>query len=576
MNPAASALQQRTSIDASYIGLVDFAEDGWKGHVANLGGTLPTRYGVLSSSLQFLTTSLNDMDLGTSGSLKVSFAKDLFPQLLIGAGVTAVAGAADSFDFGLALDLGFLHLPGEWLGLKDFRWGVALQNFGKWYAPVDGRSGFPSPFTPTVGAGFTAYRTKDASVGVTGDLSFPAFQNVRFALGGEFDYKDWLTLNASVHLDLRQATDSDLAMRSPIPAVGVAVVFRTDFKEESSFLSQQGWNRSDVKTRVSAAPLHGGIWAFGLGMNANLGVVDRNPPKITLDYKTPQVISPNLDGTADFLEIPISITDERYIQEYRFIVSDSSGRSSGFIENKEKRPENESFRGVVDRLLSEKTGIPVPKSLRWDGIADSGSRVPDGKYSFVMEAKDDNGNTAKTEPKSFVIDTTPPKVDIQVPRGSDLVFSPNDDGNKDTFTIGQSGSVEAEWKAEIRDASGKTVRTFSWKNAAPGNVTWDGKGDDGSLLPDGIYSYAHPQQGRGGKRDQAGFENIFINTETTPISLSIDAAFFSPNGDGVKDTVTLTPVIPITNGLESWEIVVLDPSGKTMRRFAGLLNAPLP
>ncbi len=576
VNPAASALQQRTSIDASYVGLTDPTEDGWKGHVANIGASLPTKYGVFSSNVQFLTTSLEDMDLGTSLSWKGSFAKDLFPNLLIGAGITTVAGSADSFDFGLALDLGFLHLPGEWMGLKDFRWGVALQNFGKWYAPVDGRSGFPSAFTPAVGAGFTALRTKDASIGVTGDLSFPSVQNVRFALGGEFTYKEWLSLNASVRLDLRQIVDDDLPTRSPIPAVGITAVFRTDFKEDSSFLSKQGWNRSDVKTRVSAAPLHSGIWAFGLGMNANLGVVDRNPPKINVGYAEPKVISPNLDGVSDSLEFPLEITDERYVMEYRLVISDDKGKVVRLIENKEKRPENETFRGVVDRLLSEKTGIEVPKSLRWDGIGDNGARLPDGRYSFVVEAKDDNGNSAKTESKYFIIDTTPPKIEIQVPRGADLVFSPNDDGNKDTITIVQTGSAEEDWKAEIRDASGRAVRTFEWKNAAPGNVIWDGKGDDGVLLPDGIYSYFIKSKDSAGNETKSGFDNIFISTETTPISLSIDASYFSPNGDGVKDFLTLTPVIPVTNGLESWEMTISDSSDKTMRRFSGLLNAPQP
>lgn len=577
LNPAASALQQRTTIDAGYIGLADISDDGWKGHAANIGGTLPTRYGVFSGSLQFLTTSLNDMDLGTQGIARFSFAKDLFPNLLVGTGLNLTLGSRDSFDYGISADLGFIHFPEDGFGLDDFRWGAVLRNAGKWYSPVDGRSAFPSPFTPAVGAGFTVYRSPGGvALGLTGDAAFPTVQNIRLSLGADLSYRDRFSLHGGMRLDLQQVFNDDLALRSMIPSFGITAVFRTDFKDKESFIGERGWDRSDVKTRAAAAPLHGGIWAFGTGLNINLGVVDRNPPRIVIDYPGEKYISPNLDGKDDVLEFPVSLRDERYIMEYRFVIKDDSGTPVRIIENKEKRPENESFRSVVDRLLYVKSGIGVPDTFRWDGIGDSGSLVPDGRYSFVIEAKDDNGNLAVSAPRSFVIDTTPPAVEIAVPRGSDLIFSPNDDGFKDTLRIVQEGSPEDFWEAEILDASGTLVRTHSWKNDSPGTIVWDGKNDKGDLVPDGVYSYRISSTDRAGNRTETGFDNIIISTEPTPVSLSIDTSYFSPNGDGVKDTVTISPVIPVTFGLESWEVTIVDSRGTLMRRYHGLLNAPLP
>jgi flagellar hook assembly protein FlgD/outer membrane protein OmpA-like peptidoglycan-associated protein len=578
LNPAASALQQRISLEASYIGLVDFNDDGWQGHTANLGGTQPTRYGVFTGSLQLLTTSLDDMSLGTLGTLRLSFAKDLFPELLIGSGINLVLGTKDSFDFGLALDLGFIHLKGDFFGLRDFRWGGVLRNMGKWYSPVNGRSSFPSPFTPAVGAGFSAFKSADRAtvIGLTGDLALPSLQNLRLSVGADLTYKDRFSIQSALRLDARQIFSDDLAIRSLIPSVGISAIFKTDFTKDESFLGRHGWNRSDVTARVSAAPLHGGIWAFGTGINAKLGVVDRVPPALSIGYTEKQYVSPNLDGNSDALEFPLEIQDERYVTDYRVIFKDSAGNTVRTIENKEKRPENETFQSVMDRLLAVKSGIEIPSLIRWDGIGDNGVRVPDGQYSFVVEARDDNGNLARGEEKSFVIDTTPPKVELNIPRGADLVFSPNDDGIKDTFKIVQSGSVEDLWKAEILDSAGSVVRSLTWENQTPPTFEWDGKNNEGILVPDGIYSYRISSTDRASNKTTAGFDNIFINTEPTPISLSINASFFSPNNDGVQDTVTLTPIIPVTFGLERWELTVLDTQGRLMRRYQGVLNAPQP
>ncbi|MCX7787779.1 MAG: gliding motility-associated C-terminal domain-containing protein [Spirochaetes bacterium] len=576
INPAASSSQQRNTLDLNYVGIADPSQDGWKGHMLNLGGILPTRYGVFSATSSLLYSSLNDVDLGFLWTLQGSVAKELFSNLAVGAGIHTTLGSKDSFDMGLGLDVGFIHTPIDFYGLKDFQWGVSLLNIGKWYAPVEGRTGFPSPFTPLIGASFTAYgsNTTPVKLGLDGSLSFPAFQNIRFSLGADLQVAERFSLRTGMSLDLAQQVRDSLAARSLIPSFGISFLFRTDLKQQ--VLEERGWNRSDIRVSTSAAPLHSGIWAIGGGLNVQLGVVDTNPPKIEVQYPTTVYLSPNLDGKNDVLEFPLKITDERYVMEYRFIVQNEGGITVRVIENKEKRPENQDFRGVVDRLLYVKTGIDIPEVFRWDGTGTGGRKLPDGTYRFRIEAKDDNGNLSQSPWYTVVIDATPPKVDIRIPRGSELEFSPNDDGSKDTLQIVQTGSVEEEWKGEILDAAGKVVRTFEWRNMAPPTFTWDGKDDQGNLLPDGIYAYRIRSTDRAGNSTEAGFDNIFINTEATPISLLINTSTFSPNGDGKGDTILLTPLIPITAGIEFWELTVLDDQGKTMRRYTGTRNAPLP
>ena len=69
----------------------------------------------------------------------MSFSKDLFPDLYVGAGL----GFEFGNDWGLGLDLGFLSLVGDLGFMKDFRWGMAFRNIGKAYT---GHRGFGRPW----------------------------------------------------------------------------------------------------------------------------------------------------------------------------------------------------------------------------------------------------------------------------------------------------------------------------------------------------------------------------------------------------------------------------------------------
>ena len=46
----------------------------------------------------------------------------------------------------------------------------------------------------------------------------------------------------------------------------------------------------------------------------------------------------------------LTITDERYIKGYRFMVYDPAGALVRTIENKDERPENVTFKNILARL----------------------------------------------------------------------------------------------------------------------------------------------------------------------------------------------------------------------------------
>ncbi len=577
MNPASSGLTQRTTLDASYIGLSAFGDTednrGWQGHVGNIAASFPTRAGVLTGGLQFLHTNLDPIDLGTTMGVRASFSKDLYPDLLFGVGVNADIGGDASRDFGVAGDLGIMYVPGDLGALKDFRWGLSLLRMGIPYNPVDG-TGVPSAFTPATGISFVPFRRDGVDLEVNSAVSLPSFQNFRLSLGTELTIQDRVSLFGGWRGDVRELFNDDVESRSLLPSIGLSVKFSTDRPQDDSIISQQGWNQSELHTRVAAAPLHDGVWAFGTGINAPLGVIDRNPPEISIDYGETEFISPNNDGVQDSLEFPIALEDERYIMGYRFLIYDADGELVREIRNKEDRPENRTLENIVQRLLSVEEGIPIPETFRWDGSTDAGAVAPDGLYRFSIEAWDDNGNEGSEGPFEVVLDNTPPSAEIERLTQEDRIFSPDGDGRKDALVFDQSGSVELQWTGVFLDSQGNVLREFEWLDVAPDTVTWDGQDGEGQVVPDGVYRYRLSSRDRAGNDFETVLENIIVNTVPTPVRLSIDRNHFSPNADGVADTVVLTLDVPVTAGVVNWTVDVEDGNDQSVRRYSGLRTPP--
>ena len=577
INPAHSGLTQRTTIDASYLALSQVGADGggWQGHAVNLGLVAPTRVGVFSGSAHLLSLPFEGMPWGTVVAVHGSAAKELYPGWLAGTGLRLMFGGSDRFDFGAAVDLGVVRRAGTVGPLENVTWGVAFQNIGKWFTPVAGAGSLPAPFTPSGSLSFTPVSNSWLDLDVKTTLSAPAFQDLGLGIGARATLFDTVAVHGGWKVSLAEMLRADIEPRNLIPSFGVSVSFRAGL-DGVGLAAEQGWSETEVRTTVAAAPLYDNIWAIGGGVNAPLGIIDVEGPAITVDYPEPRYISPNNDGVQDALTIPIEITDDRYVTEWRFEVYDPNGEVIRTIRNVDDRPENTGLQSFVDRVVAVRTGVPIPPQIRWDGRTDAGTIAPDGRYQFRVVAVDDNGNVGTSPHYVAHLDTVPPQVTITPLSAEDLIFSPNDDGFKDEFTIRQEGSFEDLWEAKIVNSSGQVVRTFELNSAAPRPLVWDGTGDDGTLQPDGVYRYRISATDRAGNTGGAELANIIVNTEATPVALRISGSYFSPTGQGAVNTIRLDPDVPNRRGIVDWSIVVRDANGGTVRTFADLASTPQP
>ncbi len=590
LNPAVSGAVQRTTFDASYLALIGSNSAPGSGHFANLGAAFPFPFGVISAGGRFVSSALSGYNYGNFGGVRLSFSKDLFPTFLIGFGLRSYFGE----DFGIWGNIGFLYQPGDLGFLKDTAFGLSFDGLGKVYRYADGSTG--PGITPRISADAALIATRPVRLATTLSFSSPGLADLDAGLGIGITLFDTVRLSGSYTLNLKSSQNgtgrtypfgfgldfhvnlAGAGRPAPAPDAAASAVPAQSTPAAAgapgsvaTLGDASAWRQSEIDVRTAAAPLAGGVWAAGGGVQVAVGVIDRTPPSIHIDSPDTSYISPNFDGTKDDLVLPISITDQRYVKGYRLLIQDEQGNVVRTIENKESRPENAAVKTVISRLLYVKKGIPIPASLRWDGMGSGGTVVPDGTYTYSLEAWDDNGNVGKTRPRTVVVDTQKPEAKITT---QFTIFGPGGESTRSTLQIEQRGSSEDLWTGTILDAGGKSVRTYNWKNAVPASFSWDGKNENGEVVPNGLYTYRLSSTDRAGNVGTYDIPNITVLTAPTPLGLSVGSTAFSPNGDGVQDTESLKIDAQRTVAVTRWELSVFDSGDQRVRSYTGGSDLP--
>ncbi len=229
-----------------------------------------------------------------------------------------------------------------------------------------------------------------------------------------------------------------------------------------------------------------------------------------------------------------------------------------------------STSGSVVRSFSG-TGNP-PVVLLFDGKDSSGKVLSDGSYQAIVRAQYSNGyEAAPLRSPIFILDTVPPSATV---RSDSAIFSPDGDGRLDTLTIHQEASLEKEWRGEILDSQGRAVRAYNFSGQPSPSFLWEGLDGQGRLCQDESYSYRLSATDLAGNKGEAVSRPFRLDTGTTEVILTVQPPAFSPNGDGVQESVALTPVVKSASGIASYNLQVKDASGATVRTLAGTGSLP--
>ncbi len=575
LNPAVAAGFQRTVLDLNYINLQGLDTVKGMGHSANIGISIPVRRGVISTTMGFLDTKAyeeTEMDLGTSAYLSAAFSKAIYSDLWFGIGLVGDLGQLDgTIQGGAALNVGFLHIPDDIWGLKNFSWGGSITGVG--YRFGSSSRGYfnaiPGNITPAVGFALDLLNGEKTRLAVRTDLRLPSVTDLWLGVAGDLYLGQSARFSVSSSLTIRDAISGSLNTLIPSVTFGLNFALGKAGKERKI-------QTSELDIQAAASPLYAGIWGFGGGVMLPFGVKDTNPPVITMESDEIQYVSPNYDGVQDELILPYKVKDERFITTYKWQIVDSGGNPVRTFVNKEERPENESVQNLWTRLIAPRTGIPLPEVLRWDGITDAGTTAADGQYAVSLQFSDDNNNSALSESIPIVLDTAAPELKLQVVEGLDLIFSPDGDGLKDSFPVQQEGSQEYRWEAEFQDAAGNSVRTWTWSGSSPEVLDWDGRSDEGSAILDGVYRYIVQSTDEAGNATMGSIEGIIIDTKRPEIGLSIDRAVFSPGTASRFSTLTLTPEVSLISGIVDWSVDIVGVNGESDRSWTRTGSSPIP
>ena len=587
LNPAQGGSERRIVFDAGYLAIPAISamgrqEDGYMQSI-EAGMLFPTRYGVFGGSLRYIggfdTDQFNDDYFGVDPTFggNLFAAKEVYPGMSVGAGLNFGAGA----DWTLSADLGFHYNTGHKLGpFKNFTWAAVLRSLGKSY--------FPTWFTPAAGISFDIIRIEGKNgkadpfaFGFSGDLEFPStfyppYINMIFKTGFNINIAEIVSLSLSwpggSGFNARELAEKNVKFPA-IPSVGLGV----------NIILPSGGNRiaggrlpSDGDLKVDAAfkPLYEGITAIGGGVTWFVGVADKKAPVIKTEYPETVYFSPNHDGKADYLEIPItSITDDHYVTGWNVEIKDERGSVIRTIENKEQRPVAYSFRDFFSRLFAVKKQVEVPSSIIWDGVCEDGSIAPDGKYYFTISSSDDSGNIAVSSAYEAVLKNTPPEVSIEPMSGVQLIFNPMG-GEKDTITLIPSGSAEDAWESGIWNSSGEQIRSFEPVSGMPVQQIWDGKDDSGQIAPDGVYSYRISATDRAQNSASAVTHNIILDGRVAGIFLTSSVSYIAPKPNQDAALVDFAVRLSLSEGIDSWKLELKDAAGSVYRTFSGQALVP--
>ena len=225
-----------------------------------------------------------------------------------------------------------------------------------------------------------------------------------------------------------------------------------------------------------------GIWALGYdGTRPELHqalkakfITDKVPPTVISTSLSAPIFSPNRDGVGDRTTAAMRVTG---LITWGYLVQPLSGVTLG---------------------SPIKSGTVAGKNpvMTWDGTGASGAGVADGRYVITLWAADASNNRSL---RRFIvtIDRRPAAASIDAGIG---YLTPDGDRRRDSLLVAWRTNEPSTGVARLADASGHTVKSWSFSNRLLWRTTWTGTNSRGVTVSDGRYLMRLDTRDRAGNR----------------------------------------------------------------------------
>lgn len=545
LNPAAVSLEERLSFGLRY-GSLDFSY-----YNPSLSFVIPTSWGNIGSDIRYINLP-GEGDYTQALGVSLGIGKPLTEKVLVGVGTDFYYASADGSLMYVGGVLGSIYRfedvrgNGTW-GLFNPRAGGSVR-FG---LPIGDGSSAVNMNMVTLGYNFDFFRQKDYTIGWYNDASAIKGYKAYPVKGGlQGTWKE--TWTARLGTVFPQAYDyGDIT-------AGLGYHFGNEEYDGTV-------NYSVVHYRDYQTVHH-------LGVQVSYGKLDREPP-VTKIETNHQYFSPNHDGTKDFVLFELDTEDQSNIKGWKLQVRNQQGDVVREYRISERDIiEGLTMKGFFRRLFSKKESLTVPPKIMWDGTDGDGTMLPDGTYIYSFNAWDERDNISSVRKGSVVLDSTGPQVTLSTP---DRLFSPNGDNVKDNLVISQNvvSAADDTWTGKITDVEGNVVREFSWEGSSiPRSISWNGKDSSGNDVPEGLYYYSLTSEDKAGNQASDIVREIALTRKYQVADIETGSTYFSIP---VSKEVTLSPVLSNTNGLQKWQVSILDSQKKNVvKSFAGDNSVP--
>ncbi|MES0490470.1 MAG: OmpA family protein [Leptospirales bacterium] len=308
----------------------------------------------------------------------------------------------------------------------------------------------------------------------------------------------------------------------------------------------------------------GADFNHSISLSGSFGHVDKIPPNVKIQKLT-QHLSPNGDGVKDFIWFEIGLQGTNRLNDWRLEIKNSHGKIvKTFRKDKREMIRNALPGAVITGFFSKKVYEDIPKKIFWAGTRDGDYTqniesesddlffLPEGRYTYNLSVTDQSGNVNDQVNGEVFIDKTPPDISLDVRRN---YIKP---GSRDSFRkikIYQRARKDTgvKYSSQIIDAQGGIIQSVLWKNYPDRDASWDGKNEEGEIVPPGRYFYIFQATDLAGNTTRLKSRPVYVIENDTPlVYIESNKQDFNPE----KHQLLLSPYADKKRSLAHWNIFI--------------------